>query len=104
LIPLFMQTLLGYTAQRAGMALSPGGFVIMLLLPLVGFLLSRYPTRWLMMFGLIALSFALFRMTRFDLDVDFSTVMWARIFQGVGLAFLFVPINTAAYANLPREK
>ena len=42
LLPLFMQTLLGYTAERSGLALMPGGFTIMLLLPLVGFLLSRY--------------------------------------------------------------
>jgi DHA2 family multidrug resistance protein len=58
----------------------------------------------LLIFGLAMLSFSLIRMTRFDLDVDFRTVMWARVLTGVGLAFLFVPINTAAYAFLPREK
>jgi DHA2 family multidrug resistance protein len=104
LLPLFMQTLLGYTAERAGMGLSPGGFVIMLLMPLVGFLLSRVDARWLMMFGLSVLSFSLFNMTRFTLDVDFSTVVIARMIQSAGLAFLFVPINTAAYAYLPRDK
>jgi DHA2 family multidrug resistance protein len=104
LLPLFMQTLLGYTAERAGMALSPGGFAIMLLLPLVGFLLSRYSPRYLLIFGLTVLSLSLFHMTTFDLDVDFHTVMMARVFQAVGLAFLFVPINTAAYAFLAREK
>src|SRR5450755_4506481 len=51
LLPLFMQTMLGYTAQQSGMALMPGGFVIMLLLPLVGFLLSRYTPRRLLLFG-----------------------------------------------------
>ena len=104
LLPLFMQTLLGYTAQQAGMALMPGGFAIMLLLPLVGFLLSRYSPRWLLFFGLTVLSLSLFHMTGFDLDIDFHTVALARLFQAVGMAFLFVPINTAAYAFLPREK
>jgi MFS transporter, DHA2 family, multidrug resistance protein len=104
MLPLFMQTLLGYTAERSGLALSPGGFTIMLILPLVGFLLSRYPPRWLIITGLTVLSLALFHMTSFDLKVDFRTVAWARIYQGIGLAFLFVPINTAAYAFLPREK
>ena len=104
LLPLFMQTMLGYTAQRAGMALMPGGFVIMLLLPLVGFLLSRYSPRWLLVFGLVVLSGSLFHMTHFDLQIDFRTAAYARIFQAVGMAFLFVPINTAAYAFLPREK
>jgi MFS transporter, DHA2 family, multidrug resistance protein len=104
LLPLFSQTLLGYTAQQAGLALMPGGFAIILLLPLVGFLLSRYTPRWLLLFGLLVLSFSLFHMTGFDLDIDFRTVATARVIQAVGMAFLFVPINTAAYAFLPREK
>ncbi|HTW32441.1 MAG TPA: DHA2 family efflux MFS transporter permease subunit [Candidatus Sulfotelmatobacter sp.] len=104
LLPLFMQTLLGYTAERAGMALMPGGFAIMLLLPLVGFLLSRYSPRWLLVFGLVVLSASLFHMTNFDLGIDFHTAAMARVYQAVGMAFLFVPINTAAYAFLPRDK
>jgi DHA2 family multidrug resistance protein len=43
-------------------------------------------------------------MTGFDLGIDFRTAATARVFQAVGMAFLFVPINTAAYAYLPREK
>jgi DHA2 family multidrug resistance protein len=104
LLPLFMQTLLGYTAERAGMAISPGGFAIMALMPLVGYLLSKVDARWLMIVGLVTLSLSLFHMTHFDLGVDFGTVMWARVLQASGLAFLFVPINTAAYAYLPRDK
>ena len=104
LLPLFMQTLLCYTAERAVLALMPGGFAIMLAMPLVGFLLSRHSPRYLLMFGLSMLSFSLFHMTRFYLGVDFRTVTVARALQAIGLAFLFVPINTAAYAFLPREK
>jgi MFS transporter, DHA2 family, multidrug resistance protein len=104
LLPLFSQTMLGYTAQKAGLALMPGGFMIILLLPLVGFLLSRYTPRWLLLLGLVILSFSLFHMTQFDLDIDFKTVASARLIQAAGMAFLFVPINTAAYAFLPREK
>jgi MFS transporter, DHA2 family, multidrug resistance protein len=104
LLPLFMQTLLGYTAERSGLALMPGGFTIMLLLPLVGFLLSRYSPRWLLVFGLVMLSASLFNMTRFDLQIDFRTAAMARVLQAAGMAFLFVPINTAAYAFLPRDK
>ncbi|HJW99123.1 MAG TPA: DHA2 family efflux MFS transporter permease subunit, partial [Terriglobales bacterium] len=104
LLPLFMQTMLGYTAQQSGFALMPGGFMIMLLLPLVGFLLSRYTPRWLLAFGLVVLSTSLFSMTRFNLGIDFRTVAIARLMQAVGMAFLFVPINTAAYSFLPRDK
>jgi DHA2 family multidrug resistance protein len=104
LLPLFSQTLLGYTAQEAGLSLMPGGFTIILLLPLVGFLLSRYTPRWLLLLGLVILSYSLFHMTGFDLTVDFKHVATARMIQAAGMAFLFVPINTAAYAFLPREK
>jgi MFS transporter, DHA2 family, multidrug resistance protein len=104
LLPLFMQTLLGYTAERSGLALMPGGFTIMIAMPIVGFLLSRYSPRYLMMFGLCMLTFSLFHMTTFDLGVDFRTVTIARMYQALGLAFLFVPINTAAYSSLPRDK
>jgi MFS transporter, DHA2 family, multidrug resistance protein len=104
LLPLFSQTLLGYTAEEAGLSLMPGGFTIILLLPLVGFLLSRYSPRWLLVFGLVVLSGSLFHMAGFDLDINFSTVATARVFQAAGMAFLFVPINTAAYAFLPRDK
>jgi MFS transporter, DHA2 family, multidrug resistance protein len=104
LLPLFMQTLLGYTAERSGLALMPGGFTIMILLPLVGFLLSRYSPRWMLFFGLAVLSVSLFNMTGFDLQMDFHSVVLARVLQAAGMAFLFVPINTAAYAFLPRDK
>jgi MFS transporter, DHA2 family, multidrug resistance protein len=104
LLPLFSQTMLGYTAQKAGLALMPGGFTIIILLPLVGFLLSRYTPRWLLLLGLVILSASLFHMTGFDLDMDFRSVAIARMIQAAGMAFLFVPINTAAYAFLPREK
>src|SRR3981189_817319 len=104
LLPLFMQTLLGYTAEQAGLALMPGGFTIMVAMPIVGFLLSRYSPRYLMMFGLSMLSFSLFHMTSFDLGVDFHTVTMARAYQAMGLAFLVVPINTPAYSGLPRDK
>jgi DHA2 family multidrug resistance protein len=104
LIPQFLQSLLGYTAQEAGLALMPGGFAILLAMPLVGFLLGRTDPRRLLLFGLPMLSFALFHMTRFDTSVDFRTVATARVFQAIGLAFLFVPINTAAYGFIPKGK
>jgi DHA2 family multidrug resistance protein len=104
LLPLFTQTILGYTAEQAGLALMPGGFAILLAMPVVGFLLGRYDARRLLLFGMVLLSFSLFHMTRFDTAIDFRTVATARVFQAVGLAFLFVPINTAAYAFLPKNK
>jgi len=104
LIPLFLQTMMGYTAQEAGLALMPGGIAIILVMPLVGMLLGKYDARRLLLFGFTMLSIALFYMTRFNLFIDFRHAAGARVIQALGLAFLFVPINTAAYAFLPKEK
>src|SRR5438132_12410553 len=74
-------------------------------LPLVGFLLTRFDARLMIALGVGLLATSMFVMAhRFDLDVDFNTMMWARVLQAVSLAFLFIPINTAAYSYLPREK
>jgi len=105
LIPLFAQTMLGYPATQAGLALMPGGFLIICSMPLVGFLLSRrFDPRVMMAFGLTMVSVSLFYMTRFDLSIDFWTLATARMLQGCGLGFLFVPINTVAYSYLPPQK
>jgi MFS transporter, DHA2 family, multidrug resistance protein len=104
LIPLFLQELMGYTATRAGLVITPGGFVVMGMMPIVGFLVSRVQARYLVAIGLLCSGLALYHMTSFSLDIDYSTAMWARIYQAAGLAFLFVPINTAAYSEVPPEK
>jgi MFS transporter, DHA2 family, multidrug resistance protein len=104
LLPLFLQTLMGYTAQEAGMALTPGGFAILICMPIVGLLLSKYDARWLLAFGFTCVAAGLFMMTRFNLAIDYRTAVIARVVQSMGLAFLFVPINTAAYAYLPKDK
>jgi MFS transporter, DHA2 family, multidrug resistance protein len=104
LIPQLLQQLLGYTAQLAGMALSPGGAVIMCMMPIVGILVSKVDTRILITFGCVVSSLALFVMAGWDLGLDFRHAVQARMLQGFGLAFLFIPINVAAFAFVPKEK
>jgi DHA2 family multidrug resistance protein len=104
LLPLFVQTELGYTATEAGLVISPGGFAVMLMMPVVGNLVGRVDARWLIAFGLITTSLALFNMLRFNTNIDYATVAWARIYQSVGLAFLFIPVNTIAFLGLPPGK
>jgi len=104
LLPMLLQTLLGYTALLSGLVLSPAGLVIVVCLPVVGFLLRHYQARWLVMFGVLMCSLGLFYMSRFSLAIDFRTAVWARIVQSTGLAFLFVPISTAAFAFVPRDR
>jgi DHA2 family multidrug resistance protein len=76
----------------------------MLTMPLVGRLVGRVDVRYLVVFGLAISALGLLAMTRFDLSVDFWTLASYRILQAAGLGFLFIPINAAAYATVPREK
>ena len=104
ILPIFLQTILGYTALLSGLVLSPGGIAMMLGMLLVGRLLGRFQARWLIVFGLIVAAAGVFQMSGFNLDVDFRSAMWARTLQAFGMAFLFVPINTTAFSAVKPEK
>jgi DHA2 family multidrug resistance protein len=105
LLPQYTQVLMGYTAEQAGMALSPGGFVVILLLPLVGTLVSKTDPRYLIAFGFTVLSASMFFMTtHLYQGIDFKMAVLLRVYQSVGMAFLFVPINQLVYSGVPLEK
>lgn len=103
-IPQFTQRLLGYTAMDAGMVISPGGFALMLLMPVVGWMTGRIDARLMIAFGLAIAAWSLYSMSGFDTSVGYWSIADARILQAVGLGFLFIPITTIAYVGLPPEK
>jgi len=105
LMPQFLQTLLGYTAELAGLALSAGGLVLLFEMPIIGQLTTKIQARRLIAFGWLALSIAMFYSTlRIDLQISFSAATWLRIAQVLGLGFLFVPINLVAYIGISPDK
>jgi DHA2 family multidrug resistance protein len=105
MMPLFLQTLMGYTAQSAGMVLSGGGLLLLSLMPLIGILSSKFAARYLVAFGWLMLSLAMFYSTRaLDLQISFGSASLLRVVQVFGLAFLFVPINLASYIGMPPQK
>ena len=104
LIPQFLQTLIGYTAQKAGEVLTPGGFALIMLLPFVGFMVSKVDPRYLIAFGFTLSGLTLIQLSHLSLDIDFQTAIWWRIDQAASLAFLFVPINTIAYIGIAKEE
>jgi MFS transporter, DHA2 family, multidrug resistance protein len=105
LMPQFLQTLLGYTSELAGLALSAGGFVLLIEMPIMGQLTTKIQARRLIAFGWLALSIAMFYSTkRIDLQISFSAATWLRIAQVIGLGFLFVPITLVAYIGIAPEK
>jgi DHA2 family multidrug resistance protein len=104
MIPQFVQSLLGYTAEQAGLVISPGGLTVMLMMPVVGILVSRVDPRWLIVYGFSVSAAALFTMLTLNLGVSYSYIAWLRVFQAAGLAFLFIPINTLSYTGIPMTK
>ncbi len=104
IIPQLAQVYLGYTALLAGLVLSPGAVVVLLLIPLVTrLLMPRVQARLIIAFGLLVLGFAFIYTSRVTPDLDFWTLTMMRLTQSAGLAFLFVPISTSAYITVPRE-
>ena len=105
LMPQFLQTLLGYTSQLAGLALSAGGLVLLLEMPVMGKLTTKFQARYLIAFGWLSLSIAMFYSTkRIDLQISFVAATSLRIAQVIGLGFLFVPITLVAYVGIPPDK
>jgi len=104
LIPQFLQQMMGYTAELAGLALSPGGAVIMFMMPVVGILVSRVNTKYLIAFGCTISALSLFVMAGWNLQIDYKHAVLARMMQSFGLAFLFIPINVSAFSFVPKEK
>jgi DHA2 family multidrug resistance protein len=105
MMPLFLQSLMGYTAESAGLLLSGGGLVLLFLMPVVGVLSSKVQARYLIAFGWLVLSISMYISSRqLDLEVSFRSAAILRIAQVFGLPFLFVPINLASYVGMPAEK
>jgi DHA2 family multidrug resistance protein len=104
LIPQFLQTVMGYPAQLAGMVLSPAAFVLLAMMPMAGALVTRIDPRKLAAFGLMSLGAAVLHMSSINAGIDFKTVMMYRIYQMAGLAFLFVPINILCFVGVPQEQ
>jgi len=104
LLPLLLQTLVGYTAQLSGYVLSPGAVLTLVCLPLVGWLLTRVQARWLVIFGLIILALGTFQLTHLNLTAGFWTFVVVWMVSRAGMAFLFVPINVTAFSFVPKYR
>src|SRR6195256_3903884 len=104
LIPQLVQTLLGYTAELAGLVLSPAGLMMMCMMPVVGFLVGRVDPRKLIAYGFVMLTISLITMHTMDLSISYGRLVFLRCFQASGLAFLFIPINTIAYIGVKQSE
>jgi len=104
LIPQYLQVLLGYTAERAGMVLSPAGFMMMLMMGVAGRTLGKGDPRVMVALGYVATAAGIYNLTRLDLNTAFGTVTLWRMLQVIGLPFVFIPISTLNYVGVPANK
>ena len=104
LIPQYLQVLRGYTAERAGMVLSPAGFVMMVMMFVAGRTLGKGDPRLTVMIGYLGVAAGLFNLTRLDLYTSYQTVTMWRMFQVIGLPLIFIPVSTLNYVGVPRDK
>jgi len=104
-MPQFLQTLMGYTAETSGLVLSGGSVVLLFTMPLIGVLSGKFQARYLIALGWLSLAAGLYySAVNLDLDISFGVASLIRVVQVIGLPFLFVPINLVSYVGLPAEK
>ena len=103
--PQFMQQLLGWTATTSGMALTAGGFTLVLVMPFAGFLTGKVAARWLAVIGFVMFVFTYrYAAAVTNLDMTFGQSSWLRVVQMIPLPFCFISITNAAYVGMPKEQ
>ena len=104
LLPIMLQTLLGYPSLQAGIAMAPRGMGSLIGMPMVGLLIGKIDPRKMVAGGLIAGAFTLFWLARLNLEAGYWDIFWPQFFQGLGLSALFVPLTTISMDPIPRER
>ena len=95
---------LPYTAMLSGLAMMPGGIAMLVIMPIAGAVTGRFQPKYLMVLGLAGIALSMWYSTSLTPDASFDYFGWVRVYQTIGLPFLFIPINTVAYDGLPANK
>jgi DHA2 family multidrug resistance protein len=104
ILPQFLQTEMGYTAMLAGLVLSPGGLVTMVMMPITGWLIGSVQPKYLIAAGSVIAALAMWHLTGITGDITYGYAAMSRIYLAIGLPLLFLPITTASYDGIPPEK
>ena len=104
LLPVFLQTLLGYPAVDAGVAMAPRGLGSFLMMPVVGTVLGRFDPCKVLSAGLVGSAWTLWALSRLNLQAGYWDIFWPQFIQGACLAMLFVPLTTATMDPIPKEE
>ncbi len=104
IMPQLLQTSFPYTAELSGLAMMPGGLAMLMLMPIAGQVTGRFQPKLLMALGLAGIALSMWYSTSLVPDATFGYFATVRVYQMIGLPFLFIPINTVAYDGLPQDK
>lgn len=104
LLPIYLQTLMGYTATKAGMVLGPGGLATLIAMPVAGKLVHKLNQKVLLGAGILICSYATYLMSNFNLHADFWSIIWPRIVLGIGMPFIFIPLTILTMAGIKKEE
>ena len=104
LLPLYYQTLMGYSATSAGLAVSPRGVGAIVAMPIIGILTSRVDNRWLVSAGFLIFGICSLFLGRIDLEIGPWSMLWPVVISGSALGLVFVPLSTTSLGDLPQEK
>ncbi len=104
LLALYTQKVLGYDAWTSGLVLAPGGLGNLASLVLAGRLVTHLDMRWLLAVGCVLNAWSAYEMSTLTLGMDYWTLAWPRFVQGLGVGFVFLPLNALALATVAREK
>jgi DHA2 family multidrug resistance protein len=104
LLPIFLQSLLGYSAYDAGVAMLPRGLGSFIAMPIVGMLMGKFDPRKLLTLGFLVAAFAMWRLSAINLNAGYWDIFWPQFIQGTSLGFLFVPLTTVTHDPIPKSQ
>jgi DHA2 family multidrug resistance protein len=104
LLPMYLETLLGYPALQAGLALSPRGIGALIAMPVVGIMVSKFDARKVLAFGFLCGAWSMYALSRLNLNAGYWDVCWPQIVQGVAMASMFTPLAAASISHIARER
>jgi len=104
MLPLFLQTLMGYSATMAGLVIAPGGVATLLIMPFVGAYIQRHDGRKVIFVGLLLAAISMYYMRGFSLEASYWDFFWPRVILGLSLGLIFPPMTMVTLAGIPKEE
>jgi DHA2 family multidrug resistance protein len=104
ILPLWLQTQLGYNATWAGLVQAPAGVVAMLFAPFAGRSINRHDARWFATVAFIMLALGYWMRAQLNSQAAFIDFVLPMLAQGVGMAFFFVSAITIQLDGIPPQQ